>query len=176
MKMTFESWCAKNYYKLRERLSLQGLFDEDAYQDAYLSILSRVRKGEQILCYDKHITNAYQAYRKKHISEGFVYVRPDELLFTLLPDNAPLPMEKSEGKPYYVQMVKEIKSYVKHNYSPTLVLAWETRRINLMSYVDISAFTGIAEKKVKHSIISIDADIREHFANSYKRRQRRLVL
>lgn len=32
MKMTFESWCEKNYYKLRERLSLQGLFDEDAYQ------------------------------------------------------------------------------------------------------------------------------------------------
>ena len=90
MKMTFESWCEKNYYKLRERLSLQGLFDEDAYQDAYLSILSRVRKGEQILCYDKHITNAYQAYRKKHLNEGFVYVRPDELLFTLLPDKCPV--------------------------------------------------------------------------------------
>ena len=112
MKMTFESWCAKNYYKLRERLSLQGLFDEDAYQDAYLSILSRVRKGEQILCYDKHITNAYQAYRKKHNSEGIVYVRPDELLFTLMQDNAQLPFESIKEQPSFSWMIYDIEQFV----------------------------------------------------------------
>lgn len=170
MKMTFESWCAKNYYKLRERLSLQGLFDEDAYQDAYLSILSRVRKGEQILCYDKHITNAYQAYRKKHISEGFVYVRPDELLFTLLPDNAPLPFEPVKEKPNFAWLIYDIKQFVRRN-NPTMdVIVWEAKNIHRQSITDISGFTGLKYREIREINNNINTRICNRFANAYKKK------
>lgn len=49
MKMTFENWCAKNYYKIRECLSLQGRFDEDAFHDAFLSTIRAIRKSGNAL-------------------------------------------------------------------------------------------------------------------------------
>lgn len=170
MKMTFESWCAKNYYKLRERLSMQGLFDMDAYQDAYLSIISRIRKGEQILCYDKQIINAYQAHRKRHINEGFVYVRPDELLFTLLPDNGPLPFEEVKQKPSFAWLIYDIKQFVRRNNSEMDVIVWEAKNIHRQSITDISGFTGLKYKKIREINNSINTRICIRFTSAYKKK------
>ena len=169
-------WCERNYARLRESLSLQGLFDEDAYQDAYLEVLEGKGYDAEPAGFEQEVRAAYRKFRKRHLNEGFVFVRPDELLFALLPDEKPVQDDEARKKPYFSQMVKEIKTYVKHNYAPALFLMWETRRINGLSYVDISAFTGMATTKVKGSIANIDADIREHFMVSYKRRLRRAVL
>lgn len=169
-------WCERNYARLRESLSLQGLFDEDAYQDAYMEAFKEKGFDVEPADFEQEVRTAYRKFWKQHLNEGFVFVRPDELLFTLLPDEEPEQDDEARKKPYFSQMVKEIKAYVKHNYTPTLFLVWEKGRLNGLSYVDISAFTGMATTKVKGSIANIDADIREHFMVSYKRRLRRTVL
>lgn len=170
MKMTFESWCAKNYYKIRERLSLQGLFDEDAYQDAYLSIINRVRKGEQILCYYEQIINAYRRYCKKHSTEGFIYIRPDELFFAILSDDEITPIETKAERPSTRQLMREIRLFVKHNYTKCQITEWELRSLSLLSYTDIAAFTNRPYNKVRDNVCRINKNIKQKYEKSYYRR------
>lgn len=176
MKMAFESWCAKNYYKIRECLSLQGRFDEDAFHDAFLSTIRAIRKSGNALDIEGQIKENYQANNKSNVSENFARIRPDELFFTLLPDNQPLPFEEIKIKPYMSGLVKAIKSYVKHNYKPTIALIWLLKYENTLSYTDISDIVGVKTAKVKDYIFSINADIRNHFYKAYDRRQRRTAI
>ena len=39
----FDAWFAKEYDRMRERLSLSSRFDEDAFHDAYISTRKRFK-------------------------------------------------------------------------------------------------------------------------------------
>ena len=41
----FDAWFAKEYDRMRERLSLSSRFDEDAFHDAYISTRKRFKES-----------------------------------------------------------------------------------------------------------------------------------
>lgn len=171
MKRTFEKWCEKNYHKLRERLVLQGWFDEDAYQDAFLAISEDVKRGMAILCPEKQITRLYRLYRKNNLNKGFAFIRPDDFVFfSLLPDDSPLPLEEVKAKPDFAWMVYSIKQFVRRNNPRMSAIVWEARNLQHQSITDISAFTELKYGEIRRINSSINQDVYNQFIDIYKRK------
>ena len=156
----FDAWITKEYKRLRERLSVTGAFDEDAFHDAYISARSALTDES----FSTAFCQAYKKISKRHVSEAFAVYNPDSLFFNQLPDRAPEPMAEPEIQQDRGLLVSEIRQHVKRNYSPMYVLIWESRSLRDMSYADISAMSGMGYKRVKASIESINSDVRECFA------------
>ena len=156
----FDAWITKEYKRLRERLSMTGAFDEDAFHDAYIS----VRPALTDESFSTAFCQAYKKISKRHVSEAFAVYNPDSLFFSQLSDRAPEPMAEPEIQQDRGLLVSEIRQHVKRNYSPMYVLIWESRTLREMSYSDISAMSGMGYKRVKASIENINSDVRECFA------------
>ena len=160
LTIRFDAWIIKEYKRLRERLSVMGAFDEDAFHDAYISTRSALTD-------DNFSTTFYQAYKKiskRHVSEAFAVYNPDNLFFNQLSDRAPEPMVEPDIQQDRGQLVSDIRQHVKQNDSPMYVLIWESRTLRDMSYSDISAMSGMGYRRVKASIESINSDVRDIFA------------
>ena len=156
----FDAWITKEYKRLRERLSVTGAFDEDAFHDAYISVRSALTDEN----FSTAFCQAYKKISKRHVSEAFAVYNPDSLFFNQLSDRAPEPMAEPEIQQDRGSLVSEIRQHVKRNYSPMYVLIWESRTLREMSYSDISAMSGMGYKRVKASIENINSDVRECFA------------
>ena len=156
----FDAWITKEYKRLRERLSVTGAFDEDAFHDAYISVRSALTDES----FSTAFCQAYKKISKRHVSEAFAVYNPDSLFFNQLSDRAPEPMAEPDIQQDRGQLVSDIRQHVKQNYSPMYVLIWESRTLRDMSYSDISAMSGMGYRRVKASIESINSDVRECFA------------
>ena len=156
----FDAWITKEYKRLRERLSVAGAFDEDAFHDAYISVRSALTDDN----FSTAFCQAYKKISKRHVSEAFAVYNPDSLFFNQLSDRAPEPMAEPEIQQDRGQLVSDIRQHVKRNYSPMYVLIWESRTLRDMSYSDISVMSGMGYRRVKASIDNINSDVRQCFA------------
>lgn len=163
----FDMWISEQYDRLKERLSLRGAFDEDAFHDAYLS----VRCGfPDSICiepdYGLLFARAYKRICKRHISETFVKCNPDELFFNLLPDSAPEPMAETVSEPDRDDLTRRIRNHVKRNYPRIFVFVWESRQMRDMTYQELRAASGLSYQAMRQGIECINADVRRIYAHA----------
>lgn len=167
MTARFDEWFSQEYHRLKERISLAGAFDEDAFHDAYLSARAEFKKPSDIL---PDISKIYQAqYRrisKRHVSESFAFYNPDTPILNQIPDPDTLQERTNEERPNHRWLVYTIRQHVKHNYPQVWVTAWENRNILGMSYVDIRDFTGMSYAKCRTNLEAINQDVRHTFARA----------
>lgn len=160
----FDAWISKEYRRLRERLSLTGAFDEDAFHDAYISVRVALTSDTGADKFSTAFCQAYQKISKRHVSEAFAVYNPEDLFFNQLSDRTPEPMAEPEIQQGREQLVSDIRQHVKHNYSPMVVMIWESRTLRDMTYTDISAISGMGYKRVRSNIEHINSDLRQCFA------------
>ena len=76
----FDAWFAKEYNRMRERLSLSSRFDEDAFHDAYISIRKRFKESlDRLPNFALLFTAEYRRLSRQHINENFAVYYPDSL-------------------------------------------------------------------------------------------------
>lgn len=161
---SFDAWIAKEYNRLRERLSVTGAFDEDAFHDAYISVRVALSEDGASDNYGTAFCQAYKKISKRHVSEAFAVYNPEDLFFNRLSDRTPEPFTEPEIQQDNAQLVSKIRQHVKHSFSPMYVLIWESRNLRDMAYTDICTMSGMGYRKVKQSIETINSNVRQAFA------------
>ena len=161
----FDAWFAKEYDRMRERLSLSSRFDEDAFHDAYISTRKRFKESlDRLPNFALLFTAEYRRLSRQHINENFAVYYPDSLFFNMVADDTPDPMAQPDKISDKGWLVYSIKQHVKHNNPPLYVMIWESRNITGLSYRDISQVSGFSVPRVKNCIESINNDVRQHFS------------
>lgn len=160
----FDAWIEQEYKRLRERLSMTGAFDEDAFHDAYISVRVALTDDSATDKFSTAFFKTYKKISKRHVSEAFAVYNPEDLFFNQLSDRAPEQMTEPEIQEEKERLACDIRQHVKRNYSPMCLLIWESRTLRDMSYSDISAMSGMGYRRVKASIDNIKSDVRQCFA------------
>lgn len=164
MTAVFDGWFAEHYSRLKESLSLSGAFDEDAFHDAYISIRKKFKGQTDDL--RQMFVKEYNRISRKHISEDYVLLNPDELFFTLLPDRDTQTETEPQEQSDKGRLVYSIKQYIRKTYPPVLITVWECRFIKGLSLSDCKELSGLSYQKVKSGINSINLGVRQRFAHA----------
>lgn len=163
---SFNAWISKNAARLMQILSIGSPLDEDAFQDAYLCLVSTCRtqdKGEAI---EKAFVAAYCKFTRKAVVENYTTARPEEFVFTLL-QTAPepgIPDQQREDRMESLAMA--IKAHIRATYSRNEVAIWEMR-MGGTSIRDIADALGISRTAANKAMRRIAERTRAQFALTF---------
>lgn len=160
---TFNAWICANAAKLKERLSLYSKIDEDAFQDAYLTLATTFNQKNDTADYENAFLKAYRKFSGKNISETYTTCHPDELFFTLIPAEETVPDEKEEDADKAQRFFHRIRKHIRDTFPTTDVMAFEMK-ITGYSCRDISDTLGIGTTAINNATERIIAQTRLQFA------------
>lgn len=160
---TFNAWICENAAKLKERLSLYSNIDEDAFQDAYLTLATTFDPKNDAEDYENAFLKAYRKFSGKNISETYTTCHPDELFFTLIPAEEITSEEKPEDADKAQRFIQRIRKHIRDTFPTTDVLAFEMK-ITGYSCRDISDTLGIGTTTINNATERIIAKTRLQFA------------
>ena len=69
--VSLNEWICKNASALKQKLSLYTAFDEDAFQDAYLTLATTAETEDDHAGYEVAFIKAYRKFSGKNLSETF---------------------------------------------------------------------------------------------------------
>lgn len=159
---TFNFWMSRNAAKLRAKLSASSSFDEDAFQDAYLTLATEYRQQGSSRDIEKDFLVAYRKHTKKHINEAYDTTHPDAIFFTLLPSVDEETEEESadDNKP---GLGAFILRYIRTTFTKQEATAFEMR-MSGYTYRDIADVTGMGTTALINTSGKIIASMRLQFA------------
>lgn len=163
MRVTsFNSWIGENALRLMQTLSISAPLDEDAFQDAYLSLATSCRKQEAGSVFEKAFLMAYRKFSRKAMSEAFNTYHPDDIFFTLLP------AQETECNEQNREQEKEslthaIKAYISTTFNRAEVAVWEMR-MSGTSIRDITDALGLSRAATDNTMRRITELTCEQFA------------
>lgn len=165
---SFNSWMSLNAARLKERLSLGAGFDEDAFQDAYLT-LAESSRGVDSPDYEHSFLRAYRSLSRRNFRETFRTCHPDELFFRLLAaeqedeDEQPdAEASLSEGTETFA---RQVRKHIRDAFPRPQAAAFEMRLAGY-SCRDISDVLGIGSSAINSATEHIIAQTRLRFSNS----------
>lgn len=160
---TLNAWIAHSAHRLKEKLSLYGRLDEDAFQDAYLTLASAPETEEDSAGYEVAFMKAYRKFTGKHLSETFSTWHPDELFFSLLPSEDAEPMEDAAEEPTTEKIAAKIRQHIRATFPHQDVRILEFRLLGF-SCRDITDTFGIGTTAINNTINRIITQTRREFA------------
>lgn len=161
--MTANTWIRINAAKLRQRLNIYGNLDEDAFQDAYLTLVKECPNPATYRTLETAFLKAYRRLFSRAISEAFTLSHPDELFFTLLPSDDTEPMEKPDETKDRTPIAKRVQRHIRASFPRKDVMAFEMK-IKGFSCRDISDTLGIGTAAINNATERIIKQTRLQFA------------
>lgn len=159
------AWISNNASKLRQRLNLYNTLDEDAFQDAYLTLVQEYKRPETGSTLENAFLKAYRRISNKSLGEAFTTSHPDELFFSLLASDSAEPMNIPEEEPDRAALTHAILKYIRAAFTPTQASMWDMRQLGC-SLRDTANALDITEREVKRTINLITARLRIQFAHA----------
>lgn len=159
---SFNAWICENASRLRENLGLYSSLDEDAFQDAYLTLATAYNKADSGAEFEKAFVTEYRKFSRKNIGEAFTTVHPKELFFTLLP--AEDPEDKQEADAPSRWLISRIRKHIRDTFPKTDVLAFEMK-VAGYSCRDITDTIGIGTTAINNAANRIAMQTRLKFAS-----------
>lgn len=164
MKATsFNAWISENALRLRQSLSITAPFDEDAFQDAYLTLAGENRRQDEGATFERAFVGAYRKATRQAQRETFTTCHPDDLFFTLIPTAEETEATDSEAERMAATLAKTIKSHIQATYSRAEVAIWEMRMLG-NSIRDIADTLGLSRTTADRTIQRIAEQTRAQFA------------
>ena len=157
---TLNTWIAQNAATLRSILCSSPSFDEDAFQDAYLTLATECRE-QQPSNIERAFMAAYRKHTGRHISETYSISHPDEMFFTFLTETAEEYNQKKNDIPG--TLVNRILRYIRNTFPEREATAFEMR-MNGYTYRDITDVTGLGATAFNNASGRIIAATRIAFA------------
>ncbi len=161
--VSFNEWICKNASALKQKLSLYTTFDEDAFQDAYLTLATAAETEEDHAEYEVAFMKAYRKFSGKNLSETFSTWHPDELFFSLLPSEDAEPMEDAPEEPSTEKIVAKIQRHIRATFPRRDVRILELRLLGF-SCRDITDTFGIGTTAINNTTNRIITQTRREFA------------
>lgn len=160
---TFNTWISENADTMKQRLSISFPVDEDAFQDAYLSLVSEFPKPESSAIFENAFIKIYRRISSRYSREAFETSHPDEIFFTLLPSDETAPMEQPEERKDRSPIAKKIQKHIRTAFPQRDVMAFEMR-MKGFSFRDIADTLGIGTTAINNATDRIIAQTSLHFA------------
>ena len=157
------AWISDNAARLRQRLNLYNTLDEDAFQDAYLTLVQEYRKPETGSTLENAFLRAYRRISNENLAGAFTTIHPDELFFTLLPSDETEPMEQADEPKDHAPLVKRIERHIRSAFPRRDVMAFEMR-MKGYSCRDITDAIGIGTTAINNATERIITQTRLQFA------------
>lgn len=159
----FNVWICENAAKLRERLNIFNNIDEDAFQDAYLSLAATCDTPDSGAAFEKAFLTAYRKFSGKNHSETYTTAHPDDLFFTLIPTEDTDPEDKPEDRTPSRWLISRIRKHIRDTFPKTDVMAFEMKMAGY-SCRDISDTIGIGTTAINNATNRIITQTRLQFA------------
>lgn len=159
-----DTWITECFDKLVERIKINGIYNKDAFQNAYLLLRENLEADT-----DKNLENlfmaAYKKTLKRQLSDCYREFKPTTLFFERLCITEPTEQEEAEvsAKTPYEQ-AQDIKQYVHRNMTHTDIVIFDLKYSMWMSLRDISQYTGQSSSTVWHRLNDINSRIIQRFA------------
>lgn len=160
---TVNAWISDNAAKLKQRLNIYNTLDEDAFQDAYLTLVQEYTTPESGNILETAFLKAYRRLSNRNIGEAFTLSHPDELFFTLLPPDETDPMEKPEETKDRAPLAKRVQRHIRASFPRKDVMAFEMK-IKGFSCRDITDAIGIGTTAINNATERIITQTRLQFA------------
>lgn len=81
--MTFNAWISSEYHRIRERLALHGMLNEDALHDAYITVYTdpnMLLKASTPSQYARLIVKAYHSHIRRRVTLERIMLHADSIL------------------------------------------------------------------------------------------------
>ena len=166
-KDRFDRWIGRSFNRLRQRLMVSCIFDDDAFQETYLSLRETVTE-EQAGCYEAVFTRQYKRTIQRLNRQELRYFHPDPLFFLYL-RTEPVVFDGEDiaetdgGTPEPERMKKRITEYVRMNYSEDDYLLFQLKYFSGMTYKCLQDYTGHGSEYIARHLNNIRAGIVSNF-------------
>lgn len=161
--MTFNTWISENALRLKQILSMAAPLDEDAFQDAYLTLAGKNRRRDVGAVFERAFVDAYRKFSRLALQETYTTSHPDDLFFTLLSTAEETEATDPEAERMAESLAKAIKSHIQATYSRAEVAIWEMRMLG-NSIRDIADTLGLSRDTADKTIQRITEQTRAQFA------------
>lgn len=158
-KMAFDDWFVMNYARLKESIGLMSVFDDDAFHEAYLTIVTSKSLSPASSDFRKLFLSTYRQISRHNLNESYTVCHPDELFFTLLPDT----VEEEEPEKDHASLAKTICSFIRNTFSMVQLSVWEMR-MQGYSIRDTADCLNLKECQVKEYESIVSCQTRKQFA------------
>lgn len=159
IKVAVDDWFAKNYQALKESISMASAFDEDAFHEAYLILISKSDIQPIMAEFRALFLTTYKAITKRQFNESYLLCHPDELFFTLLPDS----LNDDEPAQDSGKLAKTIASYIQCTFNELQKAVWNMR-LQGYSIVNTADALGIKASQVNEEYQSVKSKTKASFA------------
>lgn len=159
VKVAFDDWFSRNYQALKNCMKAHPSFNEDAFHEAYLYVVSSKAMQPNSDEFRSEFLRAYNTLSKKHISDSFVLCHPDEIFFALLPD---IPLDEIPAKDY-TQLAKTISSFIHATFSELHETIFQMR-VKGVSIRNTADALGLNTTQVKDIYQSVQRRTQARFA------------
>lgn len=164
--LSLNTWIENNAGKLVRQLCAAGPLNEDAYQDAYLTLVATSGRHACDGSFEQAFIAAYRNCCRKQLSEAFATVNPDETFFERQAayaggDSA----EHNRQQPAKEHLAVVIRAHILTTYSTTEAEAWKMRMAG-NSIRDIADALGISKDIAKRTLHKIAHQVRSRFASA----------
>lgn len=166
MATTFNTWISENALRLRQNLSVAAPLDEDAFQDAYLTLDGKNRRRDNGATFERAFVGAYRRASRQALRETYTTSHPDDIFFTLLSTAEETEATDPETERMTESLAKAIKSHIQATYSRAEVAVWEMRMLG-NSIRDIADTLGLSRATTDKTIQRITEQTRAQFAYTF---------
>ena len=137
----FNEWFGRSYARLKERLSIYGKIDEDAFHDAYLAVRKQVMFSGGIEDWESYFFGCYRRILQSGARDESRYDSPGDEYFARLgeTDCAEETEEREEMLTGCDRLVRDIQKFLRRHFS------YEDYRIFMLRFYETgSSFRTIA--------------------------------
>lgn len=160
--ISFNEWVINNAALLKHRLSLYTALDEDAFQDAYLTLATTCRSKEESILFEKIFTETYRQLYQKNLNESYTTVHPDDLFFSLI-SSEEAESDDTQEATYSKNLILKIQHHIRTTFSTREVTAWNMK-LEGYSLRDITDVVDMGTTKIYKTVRKIASETRAQFS------------
>lgn len=161
---TVNTWIRDNAAKLKQRLNSYNNLDEDAFQDAYLTLVQEYPTPESGSTFENAFIRAYRRLSNKAHSETYKQSHPDDVFFSLLTsDDETEPMEDTDEPKDHTPLAKRVQKHIRAAFPRRDVMIFEMR-MQGFSCRDITDTLGVGTTAINNATERIITLTRLQFA------------
>lgn len=137
----FNEWFGRSYARMKERLSIYGKIDEDAFHDAYLAVRKQMMFSGGIEDWESYFFECYRRMLQTGTRDSSRYDFPGDEYFVKLgeTDDAEEPEKREEVLTGCDRLVRDIQNFLRRHFS------YEDYRIFMLRFYETgSSFRTIA--------------------------------
>lgn len=158
----FDAWIINQHNRLKERIASSTMFDDDAFQETYLTMREALTIKDIELDFEPVFIKLYRRMLARELSTEFRYSHPDPLFFVLLRSDEENPEEIGQTPAENIQ-AKQVDEYVRYNFKPSDYLIFHLKFFQAMTWQGLIDYTGQSSATIAKRLNNMKHAVKQRF-------------